>query len=114
MILHLIGQLIEVKPTEYEDKKTGKVNYGTEITVLFEGVDEEGYKKVTAEAINVDEEDYDRLVDKKGKTVAIAYTVMTGKNGTYFYPDRSMPVLVLEKNPLDYSAYIRSQKDKKA
>ncbi len=114
MITHLIGQLMEVKPTEHENKKTGKVEYGTEITVLFEGVDEEGYKKFTAETINLDEEDFDRLKDKIGKTVAIAYTSRSSQYGTYIYPDRSMPVLVLEKNPLDYSAYIKDQKAKKA
>ncbi len=113
MITHLIGQLMEVKPTEVEDKKTGRVKHGTEITVLFEGVDEEGYKKFTAEAINLDEEDFDRLKDKIGKTVAIAYQSRTSQYGTYIYPDRTMPVLVLEKNPLDYSSYIRDQKDRK-
>jgi len=34
MTTHLIGQLMEVKPTEYTDKKTDKVSYNTELTVM--------------------------------------------------------------------------------
>ena len=110
MTTHFIGQLLEVKPIETTDRKTDKTKYSTDITVLFEGIDEEGYRNVSAEKINVDEEYYDELKDKIGKIIAIAYTSKVSQYGVSFYPDRSMPVLVLEKNPLDYSKYKRADK----
>jgi len=110
MTTHFIGQLLEVKPIETTDRKTDKTKYSTDITVLFEGIDEEGYKKISAETINVDEEYYDELKDKIGKVIALAYTSKVSQYGVSFYPDRSMPVLVLDKNPLDYSSFKRVDK----
>ncbi|QFR43616.1 hypothetical protein [Sulfurimonas xiamenensis] len=108
--LHMIGTLMEVKPTEYEDKKTGKMNYNTELTVMFNGVDEEGYKKISVETISTDEEYYDDLKEKIGFTVSLPYVMKIDQYGVKVYPDRSMPVLVLEKNPLDYSKFERKSK----
>jgi len=114
MTTHLIGQLLEVKPIEMEDRKTGKVKYSTDLTIMFDGIDEEGYRKVSVETVNVDEEYYDKLKDKIGKTVAIAYTAKVDQWGVKFYADRSMPVLELDKNPLDYSQFKRPDSPKKA
>lgn len=105
MTTHMIGQLLEVKPVEMTDRKTEKVKYSTDLTIMFDGLDEKGYKKISVETINVDEEYREELEDKKGKTVAIAYTSKVSQYGTSFYPDRSMPVMVLDKNPLDYSKF---------
>lgn len=105
MTTHMIGRLIEVKPIELVDKKTDKVKYSTDLTVMFDGVDEEGYKKVSVETINVDEEYYDELKTKIDKYIAIAYISSVSQYGTRFYPDRSMPVMELDKNPFDYSKF---------
>ncbi|MFA5454141.1 MAG: hypothetical protein WC272_02365 [Sulfurimonas sp.] len=107
---HMIGTLMEVKPTEYTDKKTDKTIYGTELTVMFNGVDEEGYKKISVETVGTDEEYYDMLKDKIGSIVALPYLIKIDQYGVKAYPDRSMPVLTLEKNPLDYSKYERKAK----
>ncbi len=107
MTLQLIGQLMEVKPIENENKNTGKVTYSTEIQVMFSGIDEKGYKKLTVEAISLDEEYREILEDKIGSYVAISYRVMHTNKGTYVYPDKEMPVLQLKDNPLDYSQYER-------
>lgn len=109
---HMIGALMEVKPTEYTDKKTDKTIYGTELTVMFQGLDEEGYKKISVETIGTDEEYYDILKDKIGTYVALPYLIKIDQYGLKAYPDRSMPVLTLEKNPLDYSKYERNKQVK--
>jgi len=114
MTTHMIGQLLEVKPIEMTDRKTEKVKYSTDLTVMFDGIDEEGFRKVSVETINVDEEYYDELKDLQNKTVAIAYVSKTSQYGTTFYPDRSMPVMVLDKNPLDYTKFKREKKSSKA
>ncbi|MCK9546823.1 MAG: hypothetical protein M0Q25_08990 [Sulfurospirillaceae bacterium] len=111
--LHMIGTLMEVKPTEYEDKKTGKMNYNTELTVMFNGVDEEGYKKISVETISTDEEYYDDLKEKIGSTVSLPYVMKIDQYGVKVYPDRTMPVLVLDKNPLDYSKFEKIRPSKK-
>lgn len=108
MTLQLIGQLLEVKPTEQINKLNQKVTYGTDITIMFDGLDEEGFRKVTVETINVDEEYYEKLHDKKSSTILVSYTILHGAKGTYVFPDKSMPVLVLDKNPLDYSSFKRN------
>lgn len=105
MTLQLIGQLMEVRPVEQENKNTGKVNYSTEIQIMFTGIDEKGYKKLTVEAINLDEDYQSQLEDKIGSFVCVSYNVMHTGKGTYVYPDKSMPVLELDKNPLDYSKF---------
>jgi len=110
MTTHLIGQLLEVKPKEYEDKKSGKINYSTDLTVMFDGVDEEGYRKVSVETVTVDEEYYNELKNKIGSIIALAYFSESNQYGVRFYPDRTMPVLVLDKNPLDYSKFKKIDK----
>ena len=109
MTLFFIGQLLEVKPVEFEDRKTGKISYSTEITALFEGVDEEGYKKISAETVKMDEEYATELKTFIGKHVAIPYFSETNQYGTRTYPDRSMPVLQLDKSILDFSSYERTE-----
>lgn len=114
MTTHFIGQLLEIKPIETTDRKTDKVKYSTDLTVMFDGVDEEGFRKVSVETINVDEEYYDELKDKIGKVIALAYTSKVSQYGVSFYPDRTMPVLVLDRNPLDYTKFKRDAKGSKA
>jgi len=112
MTTYLLGQLLEVKPIEMQDKKTQKTIYSTDITVLFEGIDEEGYKKVSAETINVDETMYDSLKEFIGKYVAIAYRTINAKSGTYTFPDNTMPVMTMEKSPLDFTPFKRTSPKK--
>lgn len=110
MTTHMIGRLEEVKPTEYEDKKTGKMSYGTELTVMFNGIDEQGYKKISVETVSVDEDYYSELNEKIGQIVALPYVIKVDQYGVKAYPDKSMPVLTLATNPLDYSKYERVRK----
>ena len=114
MTTHLIGQLLEVKPAEYTNKKTEKVQYSTDITIMFDGIDEEGYRKVSVETVNVDQEYYDILKNDKGKYIALAYHSSIDQWGQKFYPDKTMSVLLLDKNPLDYSKDKRLPKTDKA
>lgn len=113
MTTHLVGQLLEVKPIETTDRKTERVKYSTDITIMFDGIDEEGFRKVSVETVNVDEEYYDILKGKISKYVSIAYISKTDQWGTKFYPDRTMPVLELDKNPFDYSKFKRTEPVKK-
>ena len=112
---HFIGRLLEVRPTEYEDKKTGKVNYQTELTVQFDGISEDGYLKPSIDTIKVDEDDFDTFDPIIGQIIAIPYINETNQYGQRYYYDRTMPVLILDKNPLDYSKFKRERKlkDKK-
>jgi len=114
MTTHLIGQLLEVKPSEYTNKKTEKVTYSTDLTIMFDGIDEEGYRKVSVETVNVDEEYFDELKDKINGTIALAYHSSIDQWGQKFYADSSMPVLLLDKNPLDYSKFKRTKELKKS
>ena len=114
MTTHFVGKLLEVRPVETEDKKTNKIHYSTELTVLFEGADESGYLKPSIDAIFADEEDYDTFKDKIGAFVAIPYNLSVNQWGQKWYFDKSMPVLELKENPLDYSKYKRDGKSKKA
>ena len=114
MTLQLIGQLMEVKPMENENKQTGKVSYSTEVQVMLTGIDEKGYKKLTVEAISLDDDYQEVLEDKIGSFVAISYNVMHTPKGTYVFPDKSMPVLQLDKNPLDYSKFERKHQTVKS
>jgi len=113
MTLQLIGLLLEVKPTESTNKKTGKVTEHTEIQVMFKGIDEKGYGKTTVETIQLDEEYYEALINKKDTYICVSYNILNTPNGTYVFPDKDMPVLELPTNPLDYSKYDRSSKVKK-
>jgi len=112
MTTHLIGQLLEVKPREYENTKTKVVTYSTDLTIMFDGFDEEGYRKVTVETVNVDEEYYKELSGSIGKTIALAYQSTVDQWGVKMYPDRTMPVLTLDQNPLDYSNFKPKDKPK--
>ena len=109
MTLQLIGKIIEVEPTESTNKNTGKVTQQTTLTVQFDGLNEAGYRKLTVETIQLDEEYFDKLADNIDKYVAISYMIINSAKGTYVFPDSTMPPLVLEKNPLDYSAFKKTK-----
>jgi len=109
MTTHMIGQLLEVKPVEYTNKKTEKVTYSTDLTVMFDGIDEEGFRKVSVETVNVDEEYYNDLKESIGSYIDLAYHSSIDQWGQKFYADRSMPVLTLDKNPLDYTKFKRAK-----
>jgi hypothetical protein len=114
MTAHFIGKLLEVRPVETEDKQTKKINYSTELTVMFEGITEDGYLKPSIDSIYADEEDYDTFKDKKGSFVAIPYNLSVNQWGQKYYYDKAMPVLELGNNPLDYSKFDKSKLAKKA
>lgn len=111
---HFIGQLLEVRPVETEDKKTGKFNHSTELTVMYEGITEDGYLKPSIDTIRVDEEDFETFRDKIGKVVAIPYVNDTNQYGQRYYFDKAMPVLILDKTPLDYTQYKKTKAAAKA
>lgn len=113
MTTHFIGQLLEVRPVETEDKQTKKINYSTELTVMFSGITEDGYLKPSIDSIYAEQEDYDTFIDKKGQTIAIPYNLSVNQWGQKYYYDKAMPVLLLEKNPLDYSKFDKSKLAKK-
>ena len=105
--LHMIGQLMEVRPNEYKNKE-GKTVEQTEITVLFTGLSEDGYKKISADTVLLEgQEDVDILSPLIGKFVAIPYSLEVSEYGSKCRVDRTMPVLTFDKNPLDYSKYER-------
>ena len=105
--LHMIGQLMEVRPNEYKNKD-GKTIEQTEITVLFTGLSEDGYRKISADTVMTDgQEDIEILRPLIGKYVAIPYTLEVNDFGSKCRVDRAMPVLTFDKNPLDYSKYER-------
>ena len=112
--LLLIGQIYEVDATEYEDKKTGKVKYGTEVQIEFEGLTDEGKRRKTVESISLDEEYFDVLHNKIGKYAAIHYISKNDQYGLKLYPDKKMPVLTFDTNPLDYSPFIKQSVSPKA
>jgi len=114
MTTHFIGRLLEVRPVETKDAKTDKIKYSTELTVMFEGITEDGYLKPSVESIYADEEDYDIFNDKKGTFVAIPYNLSVNQWGQKYYHDKALPVLELDKNPLDYSKFDKSKLAKKA
>ena len=113
MTLQLIGQLIEVEPTESTNKNTGKVTQHTTITVMFDGLNDKGYVKRTVETIQLDEDYMEKLEDNIGKYIAISYNIMNTAKGTYVFPDNTMPVMVLDKNPLDYTRFKKTKETKK-
>lgn len=107
---HFIGRLLEVRPNEYKNKTDNKIVYQTELTVQFDGITEDGYLKPSIDTILVDEEDFDTFDSVIGHVIAIPYRNDTNQYGQRYGYDSSMPVLVLDKNPLDYSKYKRTQK----
>jgi len=109
MTTHFIGHLLEVRPHETVDKKTDKVKYSTELTVMFEGITEDGFLKPSIDSIYADEDDYDTFKDKKGRVIAIPYNCSTSQFGQRYYYDKTLPVMLLEKNPLDYSQFDKSK-----
>ena len=107
MTTHFIGQILEVKPYTRTDKKTKKEEEQTQVTVMFDGYDEGGYRVPSIETITVAEHWFDDLRINKGKFVAIAYRTINTQNGTYTFPDQDIAPLFLEKNPLNYDEYKR-------
>jgi len=111
MLLHNIGKLLGARPLERANKKTGKIENFVEATVMFEAKDEKGESRFSTENIQLDYDDYfDELKASISKYVCITYVTISTPSGAMFFPDQDMPVLVFDKNPLDYSKYDRSSK----
>ena len=114
MTSFFIGQILEVKPTERMDKNTRTKVFNTEVTVMFDGYDEEGYRVPSIENAQLADHQYDLLKDKLGKFIAIPYMTIHTKQGTYTFPNDAIAPLVLDSNPVDYDSFKRPVSGTKA
>ena len=108
-ITHFIGTLMEVRPIQTKTKKNNDwIDIDkTELTVMFNGITEDGYLMPRVETVMLEEEDYDLFVDKKSLVVAIPFISIPHGDGFKFKFYSELPVLTFDKNPLDYSKYQR-------
>jgi hypothetical protein len=113
MTTFFIGEILEVKSAEREDKKTRKTVYFTEVTVMCTAYDEGGYLAPSLERIQISEHWYDALKDKIRKFIAVPYRTIHTQNGTYTFPDGEIAPVVLDKNPVDYTSFKRAETAKK-
>ena len=113
MTTFFIGQILEVKSGEREDKKKKETIYYTEVTVMCTTYDEEGYLAPSLERIQTADHHYDVLKDKISKFIAVPYRTISTPTGTYTFPDAEIAPIVLDTNPLDYSKYKREKSTRK-
>jgi hypothetical protein len=112
MTTFFIGQILEVKAGEREDKKKRETIHFTEVTVMCTAYDEEGYLAPSLERIQIADHHFDVLRDKIQKFIAVPYRTINTQNGTYTFPDSEIAPVILDTNPIDYSTYKRDKKSK--
>lgn len=105
MTTYFIGQILEVKPVDRKDKKTGQTTNHTEVTVLSDAYDTSGYRSVSTENCSIPEHWFDVLRPHIGKYVSIPYRTIHTKDGTYTFPDEALAPLVHQTNPINYDEY---------
>jgi len=100
MTTFLIGQIRGVK--QQERKKTdGTTQVFTLVNVFLELYDKEGFPVTVSENVQFPLEEFVNLMQQKGKYIAIPYTSLNTKNGTYIFPNNDLQYFIFEKNPFD-------------
>lgn len=110
MTTFFIGKILEIKYAEREDKATKKAIHSTQVVVMNDTWDEEGYYTPSIENIQLAEHQYDSLKDSIGKYIAVPYMFLSTKNGSYLFPNDAIAPIVMDKNPVDYTTYKRDSK----
>lgn len=101
MTTFFIGLVDEVRPVQRKNKETGVVTMSLQLTATFETRNKEGYLIKSTQDIQMDMSDMNSLVLAKGKYILIAYMTISGKNGTFTFPDDGMSFQVFDKNPFE-------------
>lgn len=101
MTTFFVGKVDEVRPINRKDKATGAITTLTQVTLTFEGKDNEGYLVKSTENITFDVNALGGLQQAKGKYLVIPYTTINTKGGTYTFPDDNLDFIISDKNPLD-------------
>ena len=74
MQYQLIGQIFEVIPKEFRDKKTGEVTRSfTEVTIEQVTLDANGFRIKDVEKVNFDEKHYQELKDSIDKFISVPF-----------------------------------------
>ena len=95
-----IGKILVAKRTDRK-QKDGSTSYYTQVTAQFETIDAQGEKEISMENVQLPVNDLDLLKQSVGKYVAIPYTTINTKNGTYTFPDDNLLYRIYDNNPLD-------------
>ena len=98
---YFIGKVDEVQPVDRKNKDTGQVTMFAQLTVTFEATNTKGFLVKSTENIQLDINQLGQLQNAKGKFIAVPYTTINTKAGTYTFPDDNLEYIVLDKNPLE-------------
>ncbi len=95
-----IGKILVAKRTDRK-QKDGSTGYYTQITAQFETIDAQGEKEISMENVQLPVNDLDLLKQSVDKYIAIPYTTINTKNGTYTFPDENLLYRLYDNNPLE-------------
>ena len=100
MTTFLIGQVKGIKQQERR-KSDGSVQVFTLVNVFLELTDKEGFPVTVSENVQFPLEEYVKLMQYKGKYIAIPYTSLSTRNGNYIFPNSDLQYFIFDKNPFD-------------
>lgn len=99
MYTYLIGKVDEVRPLSRIDKKSGEVLNSIDVTITFEGRDNQGYLIKSTETINYDFSFKSKFDAVKGKFIGVPYRYLNTRTGSYMFPDDNLNFEVFETSP---------------
>ena len=102
MTTFLIGQIMGVKQQERK-KSDGSSQVFALVNVFYQLHDNDGFPVTVSENVQFPIEHYTNLKNYKGKYIAIPYTSLNTKNGSYMFPNLDVNYLIFDKDPLSNS-----------
>jgi len=107
MQYQLIGQIFEVIPKEFRDKKTGEITKSfCEVTVEQISVDSNGFRVKSVDYINFDQEHYQELKSNIDKYIVVPYEHRTWRDANTKQMQSAMIIsegatfTIFDKDPL--------------
>jgi len=115
MRYQLIGQIFEVIPKEFRDKKTGEITKSfCEVTVEQVSIDVNGFRVKSVEYINFGEEHFKELKASIDKYIVVPYEYRTWRDANTKQNQSAMMMsegstfTIFEKDPLKLAKPISS------
>jgi len=114
MQYQLIGQIFEVIPKEFKDKKTGEVSKSfVEVTVEQVTTDANGFRVKDIEKINFEQSHYQELKHNIDKFIVVSYEHRTWRDANTKMMQSAMMVAegstytIHDKNPLELKTEVK-------
>jgi len=115
MVHTLIGQIFEVRPDQYKDKKTGEVTKAfCVVTIEQTVIDDLGFRRKDTEDVIFEMADFENLSKSIDKYIALPFNYVSfkknGAESSFMGKTDYLPYTIFDRNPIPQPKKTEPQK----